>query len=150
MPYRIMPTIRRAAAPALLALMLAATSSAQGSLPRRDQNYMRDTVNLAGTLGGAHAARVTCNGRSDQYWRKYMQELLGLEAPNRDALHRAMVQAFNNAFSRERAIHTVCNQEAVDAEAVYANEGRRIADRLAEYYFPSRRSGRVNRTIDPG
>ena len=111
---------------------------------------MRDAINLAGALGGAHAARVTCNGRGDQYWRRYMQELLSLEAPERNTLHRGMVNAFNTRFSRERAIHTNCTQEAVDAEAVFASEGRRLSDRLAEHYFPDRADGRVRGTIDPG
>ena len=126
------------------------TANAQDSQPRRSQNYMRDTISLAGSLGGAHAARVTCNGRGDQFWRKYMQELLALEAPSRDALHRAMVDAFNNTFSRERATHNVCNQDAINAEGVHAAEGRRLSDRLAEHYFPRQGGARITGTIDPG
>lgn len=105
----------------------------------RDQAYLRDTVALAGVLGSAHGARFVCNGEGDQYWRAHMIELLTLEAPQRGALRTSMVNAFNTSFSEAQRRFTFCDQNTVAAEKRYAAEGRDLADRLAAYYFPSRR-----------
>lgn len=102
----------------------------------RDQNYLRDAVRLAGVLGSAHGVRFICNGEGDQYWRRHMIELLTLEAPDRGALRSAMVDAFNDSFSRARQRYAICDQNTVAAEARFADEGRDLADELAAYYFP--------------
>ena len=104
----------------------------------RDQTYIRNVVSLSSTLGSAHAIRLLCNGRDDQYWRGYMQELLGVEAPYQSRLRSSMVSAFNEAYSAESARRSGCDQAAVSAEKVYATTGKRLADELAQANLPSR------------
>lgn len=114
-----------------------APASAQ-DLPLRDQAYLRDAVQLADVLGSAHGVRFVCNGPDDQYWRGHMIDLLSMEAPQRGALRSSMVSAFNSAFSEAQRHYRVCDQRTVDAEAMLAEEGRDLADRLAAYYLPRR------------
>ena len=113
----------------------AAQDSAERPLPTRSGQYLSDAVKLARLLGRAHAIRVSCNGRSDQFWRLYMQEMLDLEAPEQGRLRQSMARAFNDAFSAESKLRQWCDDSAVAAEAQFAAEGRTIAERLAKYYF---------------
>lgn len=103
----------------------------------RSQNYLRDVISLASTLGSAHAIRLLCNGRDDQYWRVYMQELLGVEAPYQSRLRSSMVDAFNSAFQQESRRRSQCDESAVSAEKVYASTGQRLANSLAEANLPA-------------
>jgi len=107
-------------------------------LPLRDQGYLRDLVLLSETIGSAHAVRVRCNGADDQYWRSYMVQILGLEAPIQGSLRQQMVSGFNRGFERENAVRVGCDASANEREARYAVTGRRLADSLAAYYFPKR------------
>ena len=118
----------------LALLLLVHTASATAQV--RSQDYIRDLVELAGILGGAHAIRVACNGRGDQYWRERMSGLLALEAPEQSPLRRSMVDAFNRTFSFESERRLVCDSEAGDGEAAYAAQGRIIADRIAARLLP--------------
>lgn len=108
----------------------------------RTQDYIRDVVELSSTLGAAHAIRLLCNGRDDQYWRVYMQELLGVEAPYQSRLRTSMVDAFNNAFSAESSRRRMCDEGAVSAEKIYAATGQRLANGLAEANLPGGRRDR--------
>lgn len=118
------------------------TSTAQG-LPARDADYFRDATQLAELLGSAHAIRVRCNGRDDQYWRRYMADMLSYEAPESGNLRSSLVREFNDAFSDVSRDYLVCDSMAVAAEARFAAQGQEIATRLATFYFPKReRSGR--------
>ncbi len=103
----------------------------------RSQDYLRDVISLASTLGSAHAIRLVCNGRDDQYWRVYMQEFLGVEAPYQSRLRSSMVDAFNSAFSAESSRRRNCDEGAVSAEKIYAATGQRLANKLAEANLPS-------------
>lgn len=124
---------------ALLSVVIGApASSAQEGIPLRGPDYFRDAADLAGTLGAAHAIRVRCNGRDDQYWRNYMRGLLDYEAPNRGNLRRSLVARFNGAYSDTSARYLVCDQRAIDAEARFAADGQIVSDRLATHYFPKR------------
>ncbi|MEE2877367.1 MAG: TIGR02301 family protein [Pseudomonadota bacterium] len=103
----------------------------------RDQAYLNNVVELASTLGSAHAIRLLCNGRDDQYWRVQMQEMLSLEAPYRSRLRSSMVDAFNNAFQAENSRRRRCDESAVSAEKMYASTGQRLANSLAEANLPN-------------
>lgn len=102
----------------------------------RSQDYFRDVTTLSENLGKAHAVRVVCNGRDDQYWRGYMQRLLQLEAPSSGGLRRSMVNAFNAGFSTGQAVHTSCSPDTVAAEKRYATTGRDLARRLTSANIP--------------
>ena len=110
-------------------------TEAEPSLPTRTGQYLSDAITIARVLGRAHSIRVTCNGRDDQFWRLYMQEMLDIEAPIQGQLRDSMARAFNDAFEAEAAFRVRCDEEAVAAEAEYAQEGRVIAEKLAQYYF---------------
>lgn len=109
-------------------------------LPTRNQIYMRNLVSLSRIIGSAHAVRVRCNGVDDQYWRAYMVQILGLEAPNRGGLRARMVDGFNIGFEQENRSRRTCDASANQVEARYAAEGRKISEELAAYYFPARRN----------
>lgn len=103
--------------------------------PQRTGKYYSDATQLARVLGKAHAIRVACNGRSDQFWRLYMQEMLDLEAPVQGGFRDSMARAFNDSYAAESSVRGWCTKETVAAEAVYAAEGKAIAERLAQFYF---------------
>jgi uncharacterized protein (TIGR02301 family) len=123
-------------------LMVLATSAgaatAQENLPTRGPDYFADAAQLSQTLGSAHAIRVRCKGREDQYWRNYMREMINYEAPAKGNLRGSLVEAFNDAFSRVSAQFQSCDRRAVEAEARYAQQGRAIANRMATFYFAKR------------
>lgn len=112
-----------------------AQDTTERPLPTRSGQYLSDAVKLSRLLGRAHAIRVACNGRSDQFWRLYMQEMLDLEAPDQGSLRQSMARAFNDSFTTEANVRKWCDDAAVAAEAQYAAQGRAIAERLARYYF---------------
>lgn len=105
----------------------------------RDQDYFRDVIALSEVLGKAHAVRVVCNGRNDQYWRSYMQRLLDLEAAYGGGLRTSMANAFNAGYSTTEAQFPACTQDAVDAEKGYATDGQTYANRLAAANIPGSR-----------
>lgn len=109
----------------------------QQDLPTRDQAYFRNLTRLSSVIGSAHAVRVGCNGVDDQYWRSYMQQILGLEAPERGNLRTQMVEAFNRGYQEADRQYGRCSENSEHAEAQYAREGKRISDTLAAFYFPS-------------
>ena len=113
------------------------TSAAQG-LPTRGPDYFRDAADLARVLGSAHAIRVRCNGNTDQYWRRYMADMLAYEAPETGDLRRSLVREFNDAYKRVSDTYRACDPAAVAAEARFAEDGEAISTRLATHYFPKR------------
>jgi uncharacterized protein (TIGR02301 family) len=120
----------------VLLLTGASTAAAQSGIPLRGPDYFRDASELAATLGSAHAIRVRCNGREDQYWRRYMADLLALEAPDRGNLRSSLVEGFNQAFTRTSAQYMNCDGRAIEAEARFARDGQDISNRMATHYFP--------------
>ena len=118
----------------------AQNNEATQDLPQRDQTYLGNLVSLSEVIGSAHAVRVRCNGVTDQYWRAYMVQILGLEAPDRSALRTSMVSGFNRGFERENRSGRSCDAKANADEAKYAARGRALSEQLASYYFPKRRN----------
>lgn len=110
--------------------------TAHGQSTVRSQDYFRDVTALAEVLGKAHAIRVVCNGRNDQYWRSYMLRLLELEAPYQGGLRRSLVNGFNAGFSFGGDLHRVCDGNAANAEKAYAAEGRDLSARLVQSNIP--------------
>jgi uncharacterized protein (TIGR02301 family) len=123
--------------------LVAGTSAAQSGTATRGPDYFRDAADLARVLGSAHAIRVRCNGSDDQYWRRYMADMLAYEAPESGNLRSSLVKAFNEAYTRVSDDYLVCDSAAVAAEARFAADGQEISTRLAMHYFPKRqrRSG---------
>ena len=122
----------------LSALMLSGASAAQSGMPLRGPDYFRDAADLAAVLGSAHAIRVRCNGRDDQYWRQYMADMLSYEAPERGNLRSSLVERFNDAYQDTSREYLKCDNQAVEAEARFARQGQEISERMATHYFPKR------------
>ena len=118
--------------------MLCGASAAQSDIPLRGPDYFQDASDLAATLGSAHAIRVRCNGRDDQYWRQYMADMLGYEAPDRGNLRSSLVARFNDAYQETSRRYLKCDNQAIEAEARFARRGQEVAERLAMHYFPKR------------
>ena len=117
-------------------------SVAQGQGFFRGQDYYRDVIALSEILGKAHAVRLICNGRNDQYWRGYMQKLLDLEAPYEGGLRRSMVNGFNAGFSTASSEYQSCDSRAVAAEKSLAQDGKALTDQLVLGNIPNR-TGRI-------
>lgn len=125
-----------------MAGMLAAFSGrAHAQSMIRDQDYMRDVIALADTLGRAHGIRVLCNGNADQYWRRHMVRLLDMEAPGPGGLRQSMIDGFNSGFAYAGRLHRQCNSAATRAEQDYAATGQAITNRLATANIPGARLG---------
>ncbi|MEM8538466.1 MAG: TIGR02301 family protein [Pseudomonadota bacterium] len=126
----------------ICAVALAAfTGRAQAQSMIRDQDYMRDVIALADTLGRAHGIRVLCNGNADQYWRRHMVRLLDMEAPSPGGLRQSMIDGFNSGFAYAGRMHRQCNSAATGAEQDYAATGEAITNRLATANIPGARLG---------
>lgn len=119
-----------------MSLGLLPTASSQGFV--RGQDYYRDVIALSEILGKAHAVRLTCNGRDDQYWRGYMQRLLELEAPYQGGLRRSMVNGFNAGFSVAQSTYSVCDGSAIAAEKDLARSGKKLTNALVMANIPRR------------
>ena len=87
-------------------------------------------LDLAHTIGEAHAIRQACEGPQDQFWRTRMMSLL--EAEEADyALSERLRGAFNNGYLERQYAHPACNRLAREAEAEVSAKGQVLARRLA-------------------
>ncbi len=87
-------------------------------------------ITLAGTLGKTHAIQVLCKGRSDQYWRDQMSEILKLEAPKDGPLRRKLIGEFNTAYTGQEAQSKQCDAAARQTFQVLIEDGRILAETL--------------------
>lgn len=85
---------------------------------------------LSGILGHTHAIHVTCNGRSDQYWRNHMYDLLDLEAAEEGKERDALIEAFNTGFEDEQNISQLCDNKARARFTNFANQGQKLSEAL--------------------
>lgn len=90
-------------------------------------------LQLASILGEAHAVRVLCNGDEDQYWRRYMMDLLDIEARD-SGLRSQLVSSFNRGY-RAQAARDRCTPALVDVEAEIASRGRALAEAISRTYI---------------
>lgn len=87
-------------------------------------------LQLSAILGRTHAIHVVCNGRSDQYWRNRMSELLELEAPEEGPWRQTLIERFNTAYEDQQSETQQCDAAAKDAFKGLANDGRRLSEEL--------------------
>ncbi len=116
----------RWAALALTALVLAAPAAAQDRGPDARQAL----VDLAYVLGQSQALRQGCNGENDIYWRRRMEKLMDVEAPEQ-ALKIRLVHAFNTGFNTAQASFPKCGAGSRAEAGRVARRGRDLAARLA-------------------
>jgi uncharacterized protein (TIGR02301 family) len=117
-----------AAAPALAQEEPAASGPANG--PRLEM-----LVDLAQTLGEAHAIRALCNGDSDQTWRNYMQNMMDMEAPGGGQRRAALTGGFNRGYRSQSSQHKTCTPDLKQVEARIAARGHALSDAIAKSYL---------------
>ena len=110
----------------LAACLLAGIASAQERSPAARETL----VDLAYTLGQAHALRVRCEGPSEQVWRARMARLVELEKPD-EAFRDQLLEGFNTGYLSAGAAHLRCDEEARAEAARVAGRGRDLARVLA-------------------
>lgn len=121
-----------AAAAAAFALTSAPIAHAQtpaSGVPAAERQarwYSEQLLELARALGGAHYLRLSCT-RSDYSWFSFMEGVLAREGA---IGRRAMEDAFNDGFRRERARFARCSPQAAAMEAELRARGMRLADSL--------------------
>lgn len=92
-------------------------------------------VDLAETLGEAHAIRSVCNGDQDQTWRNYMFSMLNMEGPTGSPRRSAMTSAFNRGFRTQSTRNRSCTPDLPGLEAQIAARGRALAESVAASYL---------------
>ena len=112
-----------------LPLVFAGASSAQEP-PRRLGADRQVVVQLAYTLGEAHALRRLCAGPSDATWYARMQRLESQEAAD-DAARAQLVESFNAGFAARQAQFVGCSRRSRGTERAVAQRGAVLAQRLA-------------------
>jgi uncharacterized protein (TIGR02301 family) len=91
-------------------------------------------VDLAETLGQAHAIRALCNGDSDQTWRNYMMNMLAIEAPS-GPRRSALTGAFNRGYRSQNGRTPTCTSDMRQIEAQIAARGRQLSESVAASYL---------------
>jgi uncharacterized protein (TIGR02301 family) len=117
--------------PLLIAAALAlALPAAAAEPPPRSPVQRQTLVDLAYTLGEAHALRTACLGADDQVWRGRMSRVIEVERPD-DPFRRRLVDAFNSGFVTGQARNPTCRETTTGEERAAARRGRDLAGRLA-------------------
>lgn len=109
-----------------LCIVVASPAIAQDRAPA-DRQLLLD---LAHTIGEAHAIRQVCEGPQDQFWRGRMLSLLENESPDY-AFSERLRAAFNAGYVARQQAHPVCNRQTREAEGGVAAKGQALARRLA-------------------
>ena len=118
-----------ARAGALLALLLPAAALGQPA-ERRPGAERSVVVQLAYTLGEAHALHRVCAGPNDATWYSRMQRLEAEEATD-DASRRQLIEAFNAGYAFRQSQFPVCSRRSRGAEQAVSAHGAALASRLA-------------------
>lgn len=121
--------MRPVAIPFLLCLLLAAPAIAQTPAARGPAER-QVLVDLAQTLGEAHALRQLCNGPADQFWRDRMVQMLQTEAGD-IVFEERLRRTFNAGYEGLRARFPACTAASRRAEEEVGARGRALASRLA-------------------
>ncbi len=116
-------------------LALAASPLHADAQPPAHEAPIEIVIDLAETLGQAHAIRSICNGDSDQTWRNYMFSMLSIEGPTGSPRRAALTSAFNRGFRTQQSRSTSCTPEMQQMEAEIAARGRRLAEAVAASYL---------------
>ena len=116
----------------VLVLALVAATAIHAQEPSRRSGADRQAVvQLAYTLGEAHALHRLCAGSADGLWYGRMQRLEAAEGGD-EAGRRQLVDAFNAGFAGRQAQVLACGRRSRAAEQAVAERGRTLAARLAD------------------
>ena len=122
----------RTLAPILALAALPWSASAQ---PPVREAPIEIVIDLAETLGEAHAIRSLCNGEGDQSWRNYMFSMLSMEGPTGSPRRAALTSAFNRGFRSQQSRSDSCTPDVQQMEAQIAARGRMLAESVAASYL---------------
>lgn len=89
---------------------------------------------LAGVLGELHALAFLCQGSGAQAWRRRMEELLALEAPEGSPRRQRMITRFNDGFRHHQQRRTRCGAESEMEEQRLALQGQALSETLRRNY----------------
>jgi uncharacterized protein (TIGR02301 family) len=118
--------MRLAALLSIVALAFAPLAAAQERAPAERQVLL----DLAYTLGEAHALRQACEGEGDQYWRDRMARLIEVEAAD-EGFNGQLQSRFNAGYNNRTAEFPSCTPESKKALVGTAAKGQGLAGRLA-------------------
>ena len=104
--------------------------AAAQEVPRRPGAERQVVVQLAYTLGEAHALHRLCAGPADSTWYARMQRLEAQEALD-DAARRQLVDSFNAGFAARQGQFPQCSRRSRTTERQVAQHGAALAQRLA-------------------
>lgn len=125
---------------ALLALVLpalAAFAPKPGSLATQAPAQNEATYpleQLAGVMGELHALAFLCQGSGAQDWRRRMEELLSLEAPEGSPQRQRMITRFNDGFRQHQQRRTRCGAESEMEAQRLAIQGQALSETLRRNY----------------
>jgi uncharacterized protein (TIGR02301 family) len=111
-------------------LLMSSMVHAQPEMDRRGGPERQTVVQLAYTLGEAHALHRLCAGPSDATWYARMQRLEAEEGGD-EAGRRQLVEAFNAGFAARQARFPTCSRRSRAAEQTVAGRGAALARRLS-------------------
>jgi len=103
-------------------------AAAQSSAPAYEEKLLR----LSEIVGSVHYIRTLCSGK-DEGWRDLMQSLIDQETT--DAAQKTrLTAAFNRGYRSFAAVHSKCNDVALQAEEQYRKEGLELASGIIARY----------------
>lgn len=132
------PMIARAALIALLLPALAAfappkpVSFATQAGSQSDAAYPLEQ--LAGVMGELHALAFLCQGSGAQQWRRRMEEMLNLEAPEGSPRRQRLIARFNDGFRHHQQRRTRCGAESEMEAQRLALQGQALSETLRRNY----------------
>ncbi len=97
---------------------------------RRSGADQQVVVQLAYTLGEAHALRRLCAGPGDSTWYARMQRLEATEAVD-EVAKAQLVESFNAGFAARQTQFIDCSRRSRATERVVAQRGATLARQLA-------------------
>jgi uncharacterized protein (TIGR02301 family) len=116
---------------ALLSILVLALAAPLAMAQERAPAERQVLLDLAYTLGEAHALRQACEGEGDQYWRDRMARLIEVEAA--DEGFTAQLQGkFNAGYNGRQAEFPTCTPESRKALAATAQHGQGLADKMSQ------------------
>ncbi|WP_017932463.1 TIGR02301 family protein [Robiginitomaculum antarcticum] len=129
--------------PALCVAGLTGPAYAQTETPRQpidarieaDMVAMPNMVQaLVKNLGQLHYLRTLCFGDTDQTWRNYAQRMMDIEAKGDSTKRSALVDAFNTGYYDQKDRFSQCSNAVSTDAAALAENGRHLANMLADPY----------------
>lgn len=118
----------------VITLIAVTLSTGQAAMPQtlnsRSADANESLVRLSVVLGRIHALQVLCNGRTDQFWRDQMSQLLTLEAPDDGPVRRTLIESFNTSYSVQESETPQCDGKARSVFNTLAEEGQSLSETL--------------------